>query len=312
MQGIALAVSALAFLSAVGSMGLFLFLWGAFRSPLVSAYLGYLGAYLASSAWSLFGQALSLVRGPFGLPDAAWYFPNVLFLAAYTVAAPNFILRFAGLPYGRARKSVMGALAALSLALSPLCFFGEEASPLRFIPSIVSLLGFLVSILSSQASLIGAYKRVEDRLFRIGVPALLAYNLICVGGGMADSFASSAQLAAGLFPWGLLFQPLSLLAWNVLAFLWILRFHADDLVRKPLAGLKGSGDANAVRDLGLTEREIELAGLLAEGQANKGIAGRLGLSEHTVRNHIHNIFVKTGARNRVELARKLWGGGVAP
>jgi DNA-binding CsgD family transcriptional regulator len=59
-------------------------------------------------------------------------------------------------------------------------------------------------------------------------------------------------------------------------------------------------------DYGLTPREAELVALIAAGASNKEIASQLGLSGNTVRNHIHNVFEKTGARNRVELVRKLY------
>ena len=51
----------------------------------------------------------------------------------------------------------------------------------------------------------------------------------------------------------------------------------------------------------LTKREGEVVGLLVQGLSNKEIAGRLGLSEQTVKNHVARIMVKVEVRNRVEL-----------
>ncbi len=51
---------------------------------------------------------------------------------------------------------------------------------------------------------------------------------------------------------------------------------------------------------GLTEREVEVLRMLAEGFANKEIASRLGISDHTVRFHISSIFAKLGASSRTE------------
>lgn len=51
----------------------------------------------------------------------------------------------------------------------------------------------------------------------------------------------------------------------------------------------------------LTKRELEVIGLLAEGLSNKEVAGRLGLSEQTVKNHAARIMDKVNVRNRVEL-----------
>jgi two-component system, NarL family, response regulator YdfI len=50
----------------------------------------------------------------------------------------------------------------------------------------------------------------------------------------------------------------------------------------------------------LTGREIEVLDLLAEGQGNKAIAKRLGISEHTVKFHISSIFSKLNAQSRTE------------
>jgi DNA-binding NarL/FixJ family response regulator len=50
---------------------------------------------------------------------------------------------------------------------------------------------------------------------------------------------------------------------------------------------------------GLTHREVEILGLIALGLTNPEIAGRLFLSNHTVKTHINRIFAKTGSRDRV-------------
>ena len=50
----------------------------------------------------------------------------------------------------------------------------------------------------------------------------------------------------------------------------------------------------------LTPREIEVLGMLAEGLANKNIAARLGISEHTVKTHVASILTKLDAFSRAE------------
>jgi len=49
---------------------------------------------------------------------------------------------------------------------------------------------------------------------------------------------------------------------------------------------------------GLTQREVEILALIANGLTNPEIAGRLYLSNHTVKTHINRIFAKTGSRDR--------------
>ena len=48
----------------------------------------------------------------------------------------------------------------------------------------------------------------------------------------------------------------------------------------------------------LTPREREVLQLLAEGLANKAIAQRLAISEHTVKFHVNAIMSKLGAQSR--------------
>ncbi len=52
----------------------------------------------------------------------------------------------------------------------------------------------------------------------------------------------------------------------------------------------------------LTEREIEICHLIAEGKNNKEIAGELFLSQGTVKNHITRVLIKLDLRDRTQLA----------
>lgn len=53
----------------------------------------------------------------------------------------------------------------------------------------------------------------------------------------------------------------------------------------------------------LTPRQQEIRNLLREGMSNKAIAGTLGITEGTVKNHITDIFRALNATNRAEVAR---------
>ncbi len=52
----------------------------------------------------------------------------------------------------------------------------------------------------------------------------------------------------------------------------------------------------------LTRRELQIARLIAEGLANKDIARQLRIEVSTVKNHVHNVLGKYGARSRTEAA----------
>lgn len=48
----------------------------------------------------------------------------------------------------------------------------------------------------------------------------------------------------------------------------------------------------------LTDRELQVLGLVADGLGNKEIAAELNLSLHTVKNHVHNILEKLAVHDR--------------
>lgn len=54
--------------------------------------------------------------------------------------------------------------------------------------------------------------------------------------------------------------------------------------------------------LTLTRREVEILHLVAEQCSNETIASRLGISIHTVKNHVHNILDKLQVDNRASAA----------
>ncbi len=54
----------------------------------------------------------------------------------------------------------------------------------------------------------------------------------------------------------------------------------------------------------LTAREIQVLELLAEGLANKAIAGQLGISDQTVKFHVASVLAKLGAANRTDAVRR--------
>jgi DNA-binding NarL/FixJ family response regulator len=74
--------------------------------------------------------------------------------------------------------------------------------------------------------------------------------------------------------------------------------------------LTASSPSTAAKDLGLTERESEILGLMVDGRRNTEIARTLFLSEKTVRNHITNIFTKLGVTDRAAAVVRAREGGL--
>jgi DNA-binding NarL/FixJ family response regulator len=60
----------------------------------------------------------------------------------------------------------------------------------------------------------------------------------------------------------------------------------------------------------LSDRELEVLRLLAEGGSNREIAGALFLAEGTVKNHVTNVLAKLGARDRTQAALRARGLGL--
>lgn len=52
----------------------------------------------------------------------------------------------------------------------------------------------------------------------------------------------------------------------------------------------------------LTSRELQILELVSQGYQNKLIANRIGLSEHTVKVHVHNLITKLKVTNRTQAA----------
>ncbi len=55
---------------------------------------------------------------------------------------------------------------------------------------------------------------------------------------------------------------------------------------------------------GMTDSELRVARLVAEGMTNREVAERLFVSPHTVNGHLRQVFAKVGVNSRVELARR--------
>ena len=60
----------------------------------------------------------------------------------------------------------------------------------------------------------------------------------------------------------------------------------------------------------LSERELEVLKLIAAGESNESIAGRLVISEKTVKSHVSNILSKLHVADRTQAAVYAWREGV--
>jgi DNA-binding CsgD family transcriptional regulator len=70
-------------------------------------------------------------------------------------------------------------------------------------------------------------------------------------------------------------------------------------VRAPVAGPFCPNEAKR-EELAITPREMEILELIAQGMSNREIAGKLFVSENTVKTHSSRVFDKLGARRRTQ------------
>jgi DNA-binding NarL/FixJ family response regulator len=57
----------------------------------------------------------------------------------------------------------------------------------------------------------------------------------------------------------------------------------------------------------LTDSELTVVNLIAQGVTNRDVATQLHLSLHTVKNHVHNAFAKLGINSRAQLTQLMHG-----
>ena len=76
----------------------------------------------------------------------------------------------------------------------------------------------------------------------------------------------------------------------------------DDVARQVLNSMASESRHTQHSLHRLSDRERQIAALVARGLRNRDIAQQLSISENTVKRHMQSIFNKTGARDRLELA----------
>jgi DNA-binding CsgD family transcriptional regulator len=71
-------------------------------------------------------------------------------------------------------------------------------------------------------------------------------------------------------------------------------------------------DEARIRQLAITPRELEILAAIAEGLSTREIAGKLFVSENTVKTHSSRLFDKLDARRRTQAVQKAKDYGLIP
>jgi two-component system nitrate/nitrite response regulator NarP len=86
------------------------------------------------------------------------------------------------------------------------------------------------------------------------------------------------------------------------------RFIDSDLLDRAFSS--AAAEARPLWSDQLSEREVSIARLVAEGRRNREVAEQLGLTEATVKIYLHGIFTKLDVANRTALAILVQQSGV--
>lgn len=137
----------------------------------------------------------------------------------------------------------------------------------------------------------------QQREFLLGLPRLsigLAFSSM--------SYAVACYQDATLRPRLLSIVPLDVRLDIWLSIVKLIAHGGSYICPNVVAGIPG--ETGSADDCGLTQRQLDVLRLVADGQSNKRIAAMLGLSIHTVKLHLHNANLRLGVSNRTEAAMR--------
>lgn len=203
-------------------------------------------------------------------------------------------------PFRRLTEVLAVAGVAAPLLIHALVYDGEATvSMLRLVLNgayVFLFLGWLCILVIRVA----AHRKAVQDPWKRGT--LAGASLIVLAGiplNLVDALWPLFQLEWHLIPRGFNFHVFFVLAWNL--FFTIRWFQFPAVHQKMEQGLDPGPEALKV----FTSREREIVLLILKGESNQDISRHLNIRPGTTKNHIYNIFNKTGASSRKELASML-------
>jgi two-component system response regulator DevR len=79
------------------------------------------------------------------------------------------------------------------------------------------------------------------------------------------------------------------------------RLLSPSLIDNVLREFQAASKGHALEEAGLSEQELRVVELMAQGRTNKGIAEEMCWSDRTIKRKVEDIMAKLGARNRAQV-----------
>jgi DNA-binding CsgD family transcriptional regulator len=231
--------------------------------------------------------------------------PSVLFFAlACTVvgtammtwAIPSLAFQLVNLPMPRGIHAVRVILFVLFQALGAVkeLFPSPLPSALHGVSISIVYCGFAGFVLAN-------FNRLEDRLLR----SLMRTMLYLLAGLLVLMIAQGVLEGVLDLPTSIKLSPLAQLIFQLTAGCTVMSFA----VRYFAAGTGQSPDDPVpqafLSRFSISSREQDIIVLMLQGLGNREIGERLFISAQTVKNHVYNIYRKTGVANKVQLVNLL-------
>ena len=145
------------------------------------------------------------------------------------------------------------------------------------------------------------YKRIKEKIIARIIRPVIIVAIFFLPILLLENFELDFTIGSGgfsIFNFRVLTFPLFYLVLNLIFFYY--GFQHIHMIYLPKSKVFCISE-EFIRKFNITNREKELICLIYEGCSNKQIGNRLFISPATVRNHLHNIYEKTGSKNRVDL-----------
>ncbi|RPJ07727.1 MAG: LuxR family transcriptional regulator [Spirochaetaceae bacterium] len=281
------------------------------RNTLEKSFL----VFLTSFMLLMFLAALMFYLEPVLVQDTVVFFcvqlVSRLMAVVLIYTLTNFCQHLVKRPRSFAARAVFHVLFLLLFIFTALyqifTFMPEVARPLRNLeaPDLLLYGAGIYSIIL----IVRYYRDIENETLRSVVRSFGVMILILFPITLLDEFNITLVMDPGLaspLEFRFLFFPFTYLVFNAM-----LLYHGfQHYIRGRITPRDNTPrviSPGFISQYKVTAREQELITCLAKGFSNQEIGEKLFISSATVRNHLHNIFEKTGAKSRTDLLSKAYG-----